>query len=50
MSQKLLLEIERLRNELNKALDENALRLDKDKVMDLSLKLDKLILEYINEV
>ncbi|MDF2612941.1 MAG: Spo0E like sporulation regulatory protein [Clostridia bacterium] len=49
MSHQLLLEIEQLRNELNNALDQDVLRLDKDKILDLSTRLDILILEFIKQ-
>lgn len=50
MSQKLLLEIERLRDELNTVLEQDSLKADQDKILDLSKKLDQLILEYIKKI
>lgn len=49
MSQKLLLEIAQLRDELNSALDQEGLELDKDNILALSTQLDVLILEFIKQ-
>ncbi|WP_083258444.1 Spo0E family sporulation regulatory protein-aspartic acid phosphatase [Cellulosilyticum sp. I15G10I2] len=50
MLQKLLLEIEELRAELNKALEQDSLTLDKENILILSIKLDQLILKYIKQL
>lgn len=50
MSEKLLLEIEILRRELNKALERDSSVLDKVYILELSMRLDELILEYIKQL
>ena len=50
MLQKLLLEIERLRDELNAVLEQDHLKVDRDEILNLSERLDQLILEYIKKI
>ncbi len=50
MSQNLFIKIEALRNELNKALEQDSLTLDKENILRLSKELDDLILKYIKQL
>lgn len=50
MLQKLLLEIETVRKELNKELEKNDLKINQDKILALSSQLDQLILKYIKSI
>ena len=50
MLSKILLEIEELRGELNQALEQEGVVLDKEKILKLSTKLDELILQYIKQL